>query len=389
MRRTIHIRLIAACIMSTAGCSSGSGSDDITDPEPPGSWRIPDCASVAGTNRITFSRDFGVSYAERDGDVSLSPSPLARSIVAAAGVPNLLVATTETDVLVSEDSGCNWHAVAPVPDRSVMLLDSGADRVFAWSWDTGHVFRYSVSNGFEEVGQAASDGLRGVGVSSDDPSHLRAVSRGGAVRESLNGGRDWDTIGQVPNNQAVSIINGAEFDPNDIDHVVVSKAREVWTSFDGGRNWIEASGFDDEWDGANIIRSAVSPADSLIVWSYALDLTVLPDLTSTDRKGFFLSTDGGVSFTLELDTSPNSQLPLDQLAIYMPQPSDVDKLVGVHTNVSGPTCVVEMYVYDAASKQLVVNASDDIPSAGSLTHSPASLDYVYVGVERRNLCDNG
>lgn len=389
--RSIFFTSLFAVLAQVQGCGDSPGPISQTGPTPGGEnvWQDPVCDLVAGTSKVTFTKNFGASYTPRELPVSNTQPQLTHSIVAMSGVANHLLAATENEILLSTNSGCNWGVVASSTDASLKFVDTGGDEVIGWSIQFGDIYSFSVAGGLSFRGNADAGGLKGLGVSSTIEGLLRAIGRTGTVLESEDGGRSWAQKGVVPNQQIVSIINHAAFNSENIDHIVVSKARELWVSMDGGLTWMPGEGFVDEWTGANIVSSEISSLDGSFVWAYALDLTVLPDLTSTNKKGLFVSFDGGLTFSLEIDASPSGDITLDQNAIYRPSPYESGVLIGLHTETADTPCTVVMYKYDTVTKVLTTESSSTLPSAGSLEFSPASDITVFVGVERRALCPAG
>src|SRR4029078_12137646 len=76
----------------------------------------------------------------------------------------------------------------------------------------------------------AGSGMTGLGVSRDDPRHLRFGDTEGTLRESLDGGKTWTSRGGI----AGHFVYRTAFDPANLDHVVVGTMSDgAFTSVDG------------------------------------------------------------------------------------------------------------------------------------------------------------
>jgi photosystem II stability/assembly factor-like uncharacterized protein len=225
----------------------------------PGSETDPDGRDIAARDlsHVVAVGAYGRIYrAEGERWVSANDGPVPHlADVALSG--DLAVAVGETSVLLSRDRGATWTVVeVPLPP---------------------------VDEGYEETFRQWSR------VDVPDPSHIRLGTRWGNVVVSDDGGATWDErstglpLGLLGDDADAAMPGIAMLRFLDADRGFVTTRRHLFATADAGRSWtpVELPG---EHAGRSPLYFAVLPSSPG------------PTILLSDARGLWRSADGGVTF---------------------------------------------------------------------------------------------
>ncbi|MGH2775243.1 MAG: hypothetical protein ACRDJT_07415 [Actinomycetota bacterium] len=181
-------------------------------------------------------------------------------------------------ISVSTDGGKTFEQRNEgLPSTDVHALGAGDEVVYAGlagvgtfaSTDGGETWEPRT----EEVGGAFMGRIQ---VDPSDDHHLLAPDMSDGAMESVDGGRTWNALGGVPGAMWVS------WDPDDLDHIVVTTQGSAAESTNGGESW---EPFEIP-QGASIVE--FSPQDPRVQFAAVLE---------APEASVYVSQDGGDTWT--------------------------------------------------------------------------------------------
>lgn len=270
---------------------------------------------------------------------------------------------------LSRDFACTWEDLAAIPAEHVPLHLVAAPGGAAYGFTlNGSGFYEITTDGtrFTVTSHRAPTGnLLGVGVDPADARHVHAGGADGQIQESRDGGATWVRHGTPPG--PVDLAYRFAFDPADPRHAIFGAASVGgWVTFDEGASWSPIEGLSATDGPVNLFNAVFSPADGNVAWAMALDI----DQADSGGRHFYLSQDGGRTFTPEVDESPD--VTITNGPEITPHPRRPLRFAWVFgSSFSG----LDIYQYDAQSGRLNKN------------HYPGLLarTAAYGSVDARNL----
>ncbi|NUO48319.1 MAG: exo-alpha-sialidase [Polyangiaceae bacterium] len=346
---------------SSASTGTGTGGGG-TGGGPPSEWSVPSCASVIGTDAVTFTDDEGATLAPTPGMLQ----GIGYTGLAALDTPNTLLAEHKGALLRSEDAGCTWKQIATL-QGGLFKLNAGRGGV-AYAWvDNGDAFYRIDPDGTATLLDTPADNIVGMGVDPADGMHLRIGHATGAVSDSVDGGVTWTKQGFPAPVGKLSIGYRMVFDPADLDHIVFGQSTMgAAVTQDGALTWTSSNGLGAQ---ANAFNLAISPADGQIVWAESLQV-------GPDARHVYRSEDGGLTFTSVVDDSAEVQLfNGNLLAPHATNPDVLYFVFGTYFQGYG----TDIYRYDHATG-MVTKTHNNNHDVSAIVASPADPGVLYFGL---------
>ncbi len=184
-----------------------------------------DSVWVGGHPGLSVSTDGGATFAQRNDGLP------ATDIHALGGSGDLLYAGSPSGLLASEDGGATWTVRNPAVGQTFM----------------GRIL-----------------------VDPSDPDHAVAPDMQAGAAETRDGGSTWQALGGVPGTMWVT------WDPNDVEHIVVSGNATAVASSDGGTTWTPIT----VPDGVSVVE--MDPTDPERLFAAALGGTTARIWVSSD-----------------------------------------------------------------------------------------------------------
>ncbi len=333
----------------------------------PAKWRAPHCLSVSGDGAVTFTPDDGRSVAA----TSTKLAPVAYARVTALPRANTLLATNKRHIERSTDAGCSWTVVGTTDDDLTFYkLAAGAGSVgYAYGVHAPTIYRVDGDAVARRTGPVPGDGMVGLAASPTDSNEVRAVAEDGQVYASGNGARSWRKVGLPPVAGLYSYT--AVMDPHNLDHIIVGTlGSAAFTTFDGGRSWLHATGIG-TGPRANVFTAAISAADPQTVWAEGYDSAQSTDAART----IWRSSDGGRTFHPVLN---GLQATLINGTELFPHPKNPDLLYfsfGTWVAAYG----TDLFRYNART-DTVTAAHNSYDGVNSIVFNPADPHFIYLGL---------
>jgi len=179
------------------------------------------------------------------------PSRAVTALVADPNDPSTVYAATEDwrGVLRSTDGGASWDFYddqgeiygANMTGLAYSRAEGG--RLIAGTRD-GRILTHDSSGGEWELRMGISKGaISALAVAGRDDEHVYAGTSRGIVIRSLDGGRTWEVLGQIP---AQFQILGISTAPDNPERLFASAygngGHRLWESRDGGQTWKSVQG---------------------------------------------------------------------------------------------------------------------------------------------------
>jgi hypothetical protein len=126
--------------------------------------------------------------------------------------------------------------------------------------------------------------VHGLGADRRNSAHLRAADESGQLRDSVDSGRQWRSVGLPPLHSSPLIAPPrlsnvlVEFSPLDLDHALLTSAFEQHVTHDGGETWARI-----DFPGRTLDLVEFSSVDGRVMWAFS-------------QNGLLRSTDGGRRF---------------------------------------------------------------------------------------------
>ena len=254
--------------------------------------------------------------------------------------------TDASDGLTDHDVRCLAFGLEGMAAGTSDGIDVSADGLH---WRTAGLDGYSVSSLVVSANQPQLTLVAGVDGTPPDKESS------GFLFRSAGGSLKWETLQQgLPTSTVVSSVAAGPLpSTGQARPLVVTTAKGVYHSGDGGTTWTSSTGIPDQ---TSPTTSAFSPLDPNLVYTGA-------DAGGSSGGALMRSTDSGASFTAVADALPDGQRNVTALAVGQSSPPTV--LVGVDPP-SGSAAVYRGP--DAGAPPPGATAQD---SAGAALASPA------------------
>lgn len=371
--------LAILCLSTISGCGSGGSNDNPND-----AWAPPRCSSIVGSNVIAFTTDEGMSLASPPMP-NVPYSVVGRSIVALDAAPQRMLASFDAfgsatapapAVLRSNDAGCTWVVATQTGGETTLV---GGDGEITVGWvnvpgSSGSRFISLDRRGDLLLTTDFSEGTAGLAADRADAGIVRRVARDGRITQSLNGGRAWTQIAQVPSS-AVPVFNA--YFGGDLDRVAVPGSRGLFTTSNGGVNWTESS-FDTNAANRIVIFAVAYNANGTAIWAHGRDLDEAANDPVSDGRHLWRSIDGGATFSSVLTQDGQTQF----VSSLFPHPADPDIVYWFGARTSDP--FVALFKYSNASGTSTRRDLTGITNAVTIEFSPAHPGIMYFGLHWPN-----
>jgi hypothetical protein len=294
--------------------------------------------------------------------------------LAALDVPNVLVAEHAGRILRSEDAGCSYKDIGAAPASTTRLHAAPGGRAYGHQMNASPM--YLVKEQSVKVLKGPTGSIIGLGVSATDGAWLRVADNDGQLWDSKDEGASFQKVGTAAPKKCFYTV---AFDPNDIDHAVCGTITDgTFTTFDGGKLWLEASG---DATYTNAFSIAVSPADGNVVWMEGFQLGWHNgQQIGPEGRRIWRSTDGGKTFSVVLEAEKTTAK-LFNGNLLVPHPTDPALLYFTFGTppVAGLSSESFLYRMDATGK-VSEQRQAGIDSYDAVVFSPASPKVIYLGV---------
>jgi hypothetical protein len=316
------------------------------------------CRSVGGLASIGTTDDDGGTWATSKRPMRLGEGTFGLATVGTGAI----LAEYRGRIYTSANGGCNWRPVGSISGTPLRLV-GGANGAYAWNFfSTPEVWRIDLgARGASKVQQVSGlpDDVIAIGVDPTNDLHARALGRKGGLYETFDGGASkWGTIATVA---VTPIVYFAEFDPNDLDHMVVGMlSNGVATTFDGGATWTVASGLTQTGGSRNSFSGAISPANGTTVWVESVDLDESRAGVPSGGKHIYASLDGGLSFVPVVDAG--NGVTLQNGAPLVADPGD-EQVLYFPLGLSVFGNLLQLFRYDLGTGQLTSTTTTTTPHA--------------------------
>lgn len=358
--RTLTLTLVT--LLAAAGTSLAQPSD-------------PPCNVIGGLHSVSFTMDEGANYVA-------TPRPLAPG-TGTFGIAPLRseggFVTEYAGVLYrSSSDGCHWSRLATLETSLLRLAPGAGSEAWAWGFFDGpEIWRIETAAG-SSAGVERRKGLPAdvLTLLADprDGMHLRAVGDNGRIYESFDAATTWLPVGNPA--PVRPLVYFAAINPNDFDNVMIGVVTDgVWTTTDGGLNWVNAAGLSSTGGSVNGFTGLFSPADSDVAYVMAIDLDQLSD--PSGGRHIYRSTDRGQSFTTVVDQGNGVTLINGPEMVADPSNADVLYFAFGSRFAGGVT----LYRYDHAAGTTTWQFNGDHTGIRALAIDPDAPQVVYVGFE--------
>lgn len=223
-------------------------------------------------------------YASEDGGANWTPAALqGQDVMSFAGGRNRLLAAGHNLLSASRDGGKNWETVkADLPGYDIHGLAAGAgnpDVLYA-NVMGGGVYRSGDGGArWQRVSGGPADMLIALAVDAGDENTVYAGDMNGGVFRSTDGGRSWTAASDGISDRRMTALAAVPGKPG---VVFAAGGDGVLKTEDGGRRWRRSGR---GLPPGPALAVAVNPARPEQVYAFLQD------------KGFFVSEDGGVSWS--------------------------------------------------------------------------------------------
>jgi hypothetical protein len=341
------------------GGTGGSGGE--------AAWSTPACTTVTGTGAITITSDEGATLMPNAGGLVNVTYTFG---VVALEAPNTMLAASGTNLLRSLDAGCSWTDIGDLPENGMFLERGEGDVVYGWYDNADSLVR--IEGDTIVTLDPPGLGLHGIGTDAADGRHIRVVDDAGQIHDSTDGGATFTALG-VPAFDGGGLFYTADFEPTDLDHVLVGLSNTgVRLTKDGGATWATSSGLGAVGN-ANGFSLTFATADVSVVWVQGLDFGTA---IGEEVRRIWRSEDGGSSFEPVVEESP--AVTLTNGVLLVPHPSNADVLYfefGTYFGGYG----TDIHRYDHATGDVTTthNGYDDV---SSIAFNPVDDSVMYFGL---------
>lgn len=338
--------------------------------------QTPGCSTINGTAAVTYTLDEGQTLTP--SNEQLQGIGYTYGLVA-LDRPHTLLATHQSNIIISEDAGCNWRVLQSIDSETLIL--NAAKGGFAYGWEINSNLLLKVElNGTTRIKQPV-DAIIGLGVDSQNGNHLRISGSDGTIWDSPDGGTNWQLVSKLKTTDANGnnlILYKTVFEESNLDHILTGTTLEgAFFTKNGGKKWKQAKGFAPAKAKANVFTFVISPVNPKVVWAMGINLAESGTDNPSRGKHIYRSTNGGKSFQVVVDASPTVNLVNGPVMAAHPTKENILYFVfGTFFQDFG----TDIYKYDANSKRLTTthNNNDDI---SSITFSPENPDVMYLGLD--------
>jgi len=347
------------------------------DARPDRPWEAPSCKSIAGSSSVAITPNEGASLVT--AGKPLRPTTYAYGLAVLPDVPNTMLLAHDRVLLRSTNAGCRWTTVGTIESTSdgfpISLVAGRGDRAFAWSENRNDLARID-GDAITYLG-APVDSIVGVGTDPVEADRVRFFDGGGQLWDSADGGLRFGPMGS-PIPSSSFLYYRAAFDPGNLDHVVVGAViNGAYVTFDGGRNWTQATGLSSTGTGAvNVFSVVVSTGDPMTVWAMGLDIVQSDAGHPSQGRHIYVSRDGGLTFHPVVDRSNDVILPNGvPLAAHPTNKAVVYFSFGSSFGGYG----ADLYRYDDTTSQ-VTKTHSSYHGYPSIAFNPADPSFIYLGL---------
>jgi photosystem II stability/assembly factor-like uncharacterized protein len=231
----------------------------------------PDTLYIGSHRGVSVSTDGGATWeiAESLDGADAMGWAFTEDLILVGGHPGISVSADGGKIFEQRNEG--------LPSTDVHALGAGDEVVYAGlagvgtfaSTDGGETWEPRT----EDVGGAFMGRIQ---VDPSDDDHLLAPDMSGGAMESVDGGRTWNALGGLPGAM------WASWDPDDVDHIIVTTPGSAAESTNGGESW-------DPFEmpkGASIVE--FSPQDTRVLYAAVLE---------APEASVYVSEDGGDTWT--------------------------------------------------------------------------------------------
>lgn len=347
-----------------------AGNDDAG----PTGWPRPACATIQGTNGVTFSLNEGRTLAPTAG--MLSGVAYTYGLVA-LDTPGVLLAVHDDELIRSTDSGCTWTSIGPLAGGfPLRLAAAGATRAYAWADNNRELYRIDGTTITPLTSPV--DNIKGLAVDRSNPDHFRIAGGDGQIHESTTGGTGrFATVGleAFPGN---GLVYRVVFDPTDFSRAIAGAASDGarWTD-DSGMTWNPVAGLSTIARGrANIFEAAYSPASPDVVWFEGIDLEENLAGAPGEGRHIWYSNDGGRTARPVLTRTASITLINGNLLV--PHPTEANILYFVFgTYFQGYG--TDIYRFDVATNNLTIN-HNNYQDVNAIEFAPGDPQLMFLGL---------
>ncbi len=378
-RTWIILVILLACLSMPA--LAGDVETEGPPPEEPTEWESPDCNRVTGQATVTFTDDKGVTMADmpaRHGTFytyGLTTLDLGNTLLTSN------MSSDGTDILRSDDAGCNWHKVETLPVSELLLLTSAPEGV-AYGWSRSRTTFYRI-DGDEVVTYTAPGSVYGLAVDPEDNNHIRIGGRDCQIYESFDGGARFSMLGN-PANSGNTIFYTVEFDPVDWDNALCGGIG-AWRTDDAGQTWSGIEPFDYE-DRDIVYLFVYSKDDPSRVWARASLETM-----SAYTRQIMVSHDGGATFGPAISQGDEAldQNGITRQVILIKQPAIAahprDDVLYFAWGMYFQDYGTDLFRYDISEDELTVVHIAGLDGIDAIAFNPVNTDVMYLGLESENI----
>ena len=277
-----HLAIALTLLLSAAAYGRGRPT------RLPEEWRTPACDPWrVGASFWYVIDNRAAGLVQSNAALDRAPRDLVVSDVA-----NLVFAIFDGSIYQSIDAGCDWRLRGAIAGEQPRLIAAQGGGAYAWSGRT----LIKITR-LREQTFSLPDDIIALGAHSEQPDRLIAVTPGGALHTSFDGGATWVVRGAI----AGETLRAAAVDPFDFDHVFAASDDELWESRDGGVTWTRRVA------PAPLTDIAFSPVERGVVWLRS-------------DSSIYRSLDGGASSSQVLRSGP--MIPVRKSTRLAPHPSE-------------------------------------------------------------------
>ncbi len=202
-------------------------------------------------------------------------TPASGDIMAIVSIGSRRLAFGHDSLLGSDDGGSSWAPFAhDLPGTDVHGAQVGARGIYAYVVGFG-VFRSVDGSHWEQVGRPLAEDVGGLAVLPSGGDDVLYLNAGGALLRSVDSGITWGSANGAGNLALSGFVNDVAADPNN-SLLYAGTSQGLFRSSSGGADWTRLP-----------FRGTVTAVGADGARVAVVD----------DRAGFFLSTDGGGTWT--------------------------------------------------------------------------------------------